>query len=663
MRTLQYGVWKGVKYDNTAGGEAAPAGLPLGELAQFNPGNPVDALVAGDGFLVFDAGLSLAALLLAYYRRAREASCGRCTPCRIGSVLIEESLARAAAGDGAGVDWERLGEAAAQMRATSLCGLGRTAPAALAGALAHFRERLASGGGSAPGDVYMTMTAPCVEACPSHVNIPRVLDYVRDGHDELACGALLRHYPLVGVCGRVCVRPCEKACRRRRLDAAVMIKDVKRYVADAAGVGALFKGASPAPDPTKGRVAVVGAGPAGVNCAYHLLLRGYPVDVYDKDERAGGMALRGIPPYRLPKGVVADEAGVIESLGGRYRFGQRLGGDFTLDDLFARGYSAVFLAFGCARGSYLGLPGEDAAARGYLNGIDFLAAAQKADEAGSALRIEGDVAVVGCGNVAMDCCRTARRVAGGAVHLIYRRTEKEAPADPEEIAAARDEGVIFHFLTNPVSLETEGGRVCGLTLAKVRLAERDARGRRGVRAVEGSEFELPCGTVIAAVGQKTDPAAVAACGGVAPDRRGNVAAGPGLMTSRPGVFAGGDCATGPLTLISAMAQGERAAAAIDAYLTGGGAGFEPRERMHAIIGRLGLLGDGDEDFALCKSQRAPVPQVPPAGREGSFREVEQALDAAEAARQAGRCMRCYRLIAAATPRPVPGKRETPWKLQ
>ncbi len=655
-KKILYGVWKGVKYDNIKGGNAAPEGLALDRIASFNPGNPVEALVCNFGFLVFERGVSLAGILYRYYRLLRENSCGRCTPCRTGSFLIEGALKDLIEGRGESVDWSHILESAMQMRLTSLCGIGRTSPEAIIGALAFFRNQLFGDAEPHKGDMYMTVTAKCIEACPAHVNIPRYIDYVRDGHPDLAEGVLLHHYPLVATCGRVCVRPCEKACRRNYVDRAVAIKDIKRYVSDNAGAGIsdLFHGIRPMTDYSKASVAVVGAGPAGLNCAYHLLLKGYPVDIYDKDVKAGGMALRGIPPYRLPKGLLQKETDAIAELGGEWHFGQRLGRDFTVSSLFDDGYGAVFLGIGCAEGAYLGLPDEDRTLLGYRNGIDFLLEIEKGVADGLPPRIHGDVVVVGCGNVAMDCCRTAKRIASGRVHVVYRRTEDQASADKEEIEAAKLEGVEFHFLTNPVKILSEDGHVSGLRLTEMEIVGRDSRGRPSVRPKHGSEFDVSCSTVIAAIGQKLERNVFTDADGVLLDRWGNISVSPALATSRPGVFAGGDCATGPTTLIGGLAQGARAANSIDEYLSRGSVGFTPRSRMGEIIRDLKLLEDGAPRVPVLKKPRHSVPTIPVGDRECNFREVDLTFSDDVARYEAERCMRCYRMYAVATPRPIPG---------
>lgn len=665
MPKVSYGVWKGVRYDNRNGEVAEPPDLPLDELFNFNPGNPIAGFIGSQGFLVFDPDVSLAAMLERYYAEARANSCGRCTPCRTGSILLALATEAAAQGKADTVDWEHMMESAKQMAETSLCGVGRTTPAALIGALTYFRKELFGNKGF-KGDVFTTMTAKCVEACPAHVNIPRYIDYVRDGHPDLADGVLLLDYPMVACLGRVCARPCEKACRRNAVDTSVAIKDIKRYIGDHAGASTsqLFHNLEPMTDPTKASVAVVGAGPAGLNCAYHLLMKGYPVDIYEKDIQAGGMALRGIPPYRLPKKILQDETDAVAELGGRWYWQQALGRDFTINDLFKRGYGAVFIGIGCAKGAYLGLPDEDTTIEGYRNGIDFLLEVEKNVGEGKTTPLEGDVVVVGCGNVAMDCCRTAVRLTHGKVHVVYRRTEKNASADHEEIVAAKEEGIEFHFLTNPVELISKDGKLTGVKLTKMQLGEKDARGRAKVTPVEGSEYILPCTTLIAAIGQKLDKSSLSEDDGILLSRWGTISVNAALGTSRPGVFAGGDCVTGPTTLIDGLAEGKLAASTIDEYLTRGSVGFTPRVRMHDLIKRCKLLENDDPDVPERKIARATLKTIPIKFRDHSFREVDQTLTTEAVRLETERCMRCYRLFAVVTPRPIPGnEQEKPASLK
>ena len=662
MDELIYGVWEGRAYDNRRRLEGeAPEGLPLSEFLSFNNGNPAAGFVGPQGFLMFDNRVTLADVLLNYYRRTKELSCGRCTPCRAGSVLICEALEKACAGEGESVDWDRIQLVAEQMAETSLCGVGLSTPAALLGALKHFPELLRQ----APvmpvtrRDFFSVATAPCIEACPANVNVPRYIDYIRDGHPELSTGVLLRHYPLVGSCGRVCVRPCETACARNHVDGAVAIKDLKRYAADHVGstMADLFKKDEIPDTPVSKRVAVIGAGPAGINCAYHLLRKGHHVDVFEAEDYAGGMARLGIPAYRLPNHLLETETEVIERLGGHYHYNCALGRDYTIDSLFRRGYDAIFLGVGCALGQYLNLPNEDQAAHGYLKGLDFLLAIEHHQSRHEDIELDGDIVVVGCGNVAMDCCRTARRLMKGhrRVTVSYRRTRASAPADPEEITAAIDENIHFEFLTAPVEVMVEEGRVIGLKLIRMQEGEPDASGRRSVKPIAGSEFIVPCRYVIAAIGQKLDDSVFSEADGIKLTKRGTIEVDESLQTSREGVFAGGDAAAGPTSLIWGMAQGQDAANAIHEYLMTHTPGFNARRRMSRLIKEANLLGTCAPERAVVLQPRQVMSHLAPQARVQNWDEVEHGFTDQEAWAEAKRCMRCYRLFGVSTLKPIPGK--------
>ena len=662
MDELIYGVWEGRAYDNRRRLEGeAPEGLPLSEFLSFNSGNPAAGFVGPQGFLMFDNRVTLADVLLNYYRRTKELSCGRCTPCRAGSLLICEALEKACAGEGESVDWDRIQLVAEQMAETSLCGVGLSTPAALLGALKYFPELLRQ----APvmpvtrRDFFSVATAPCIEACPANVNVPRYIDYIRDGHPELSTGVLLRHYPLVGSCGRVCVRPCETACARNHVDGAVAIKDLKRYAADHVGstMADLFKKDEIPDTPVSKRVAVIGAGPAGINCAYHLLRKGHHVDVFEAEDYAGGMARLGIPAYRLPNHLLETETEVIERLGGHYHYNCALGRDYTIDSLFRRGYDAIFLGIGCALGQYLNLPNEDQSAHGYLKGLDFLLAIEHHQSRHEDIELDGDIVVVGCGNVAMDCCRTARRLMKGhrRVTVSYRRTRASAPADPEEITAAIDENIHFEFLTAPVEVMVEEGRVIGLKLIRMQEGEPDASGRRSVKPIAGSEFIVPCRYVIAAIGQKLDDSVFSEADGIKLTKRGTIEVDESLQTSREGVFAGGDAAAGPTSLIWGMAQGQDAANAIHEYLMTHTPGFNARRRMSRLIKEANLLGTCAPERAVVLQPRQVMSHLAPQARVQNWDEVEHGFTDQEAWAEAKRCMRCYRLFGVSTLKPIPGK--------
>lgn len=666
-----FGFWKGCRLDRRSNPSGTlPGGFPLDEVREFNRGNPVTSLISSAGFLIFQGAEALPLVLFAYYDNIRRMSCGRCTPCRAGSILICEALKKAVLGLGSTVDWEEIRTLARQMELTSLCGIGASTTAALIGAIDHFVDDLKTT--EPAGDPAALLeekryasaaTAPCIEACPANVNVPRYIDYIRDGRPQLAEGVLMERYPLVGTCGRVCVRPCEKACARRFVEAPVAIKDLKRFAADHAGapVSHLF-----APEEALGsdkkKVAVVGAGPAGITCAYHLLQMGHAVDVFDMEEEAGGMARWGIPAYRLPRMELAGETDVVKALGGNYVFGKKLGRDFSVESLLQDGYSAVFLGIGCALGQYLNLPDEDQSAEGYLKGLDFLLEVEHSQKnPGGPAPLQGDVVVIGCGNVAMDCCRTARRLLkSGRVIVAYRRIEASAPADPEEIKAARAEGVEFEFLSAPKRIIVEDGRVVGIELVRMYQTEPDQSGRRGVKPIAGSEFVIPCSTVIASIGQKMDASVFSPEDGIRLSRWNTIETKADYTTSRKGVFAGGDAAVGAQTLILAMAHGEGAARSIDAYLKSGEAAFFPRKRLSRIIRKADLLGQCRPEKGYPHAERFEVPMLDARKRieETPWEEVEFGMTDSDGWKESKRCMRCYRLIGVTTRDPIPGTEPT-----
>ncbi|TVQ35714.1 MAG: oxidoreductase [Geminicoccaceae bacterium] len=661
MSEVTYGVWDGVVYDNRGGVNGEGPHFPgLSNFDEFDDGNPIRAFVADRGFIIFDSTVSLLDTFHRQLAQAANESCGKCTPCRIGTVLVRDALDAMRRGEPSPLDLDQIFALADQMTQTSMCGLGQTCSRALRAAIREFRDVFEDEIRTAPAPsqhAMSYMTAPCIEACPSRINVPRYIDYIKDGKPAHSLGVILQKYPMAATCGRVCVRFCEMACRRKFVDEAVGIKTLKRYVADQqTGPNALVFGRDLIREPLGAnmRVAVVGAGPAGISCAYHLLLHGYRVDILEAMEEAGGMAARGIPSYRLPKDVLHAETDVITALGGRFLFNKALGRDFSLDDLFARGYRAVFLALGCQEGTHLGIENEDPTLQGYRSGVGFLL--QVHDHVAGALRValEGDVVVVGGGNVAMDCARSALRMGAASVHVLYRRTRPDMPADAGEVQAAEAEGVVFHFLTNPKRIIAENGRVVGVELMDMAAGEPDAEGRSKVEPVPGSERTVSCNTLIAAIGQQVREGVISPEDGIAFDRWNCIRVNPDdLSTSRTGVFAGGDCATGPSTLIHAMAAGLKATRSIDDHIRLGRVRFRPRSRMRRLLNDNTMLAEDAVELPVKPQYRAHHPELDAAVRSQMFEEVEQTISIEAAYREANRCMRCYRIYSVITERAIP----------
>lgn len=661
MAKVIYGVWEHQVTDNREKRYFEIEETPeLKNFDQFDPGNPIKAFFGGKGFFVFSRELNLLDAAIQYMEQAARESCGKCTPCRVGTHILSSKLAELAQTSGSKVALDEIATIAEHIKTTSLCGLGQTATVALLEILHHFPDELLravhsyDAANRQPG--YTTMTAPCIEECPAKVEVPRYIDYIKDGKFTHSVGVVLQKYPMAATCGRVCVRFCEMACRRTMVDSAVGIKVLKRFVADREKYVTDQWFSRDLIEELKSddlRVAIIGAGPAGISAAYHLLLRGYHVDVFEAMTEPGGMAAVGIPEYRLPKeAILRKEISIIESLGGKIFYNKRMGQDFTLKNLYEKGYKAVFLGVGAHQGKALGIPGEGRSLKGYNTGVKFLLFINHYHiNIGIPMDLGEKMVVIGGGNVALDCARSALRMGVKEVHLVYRRTKDDIPADREEVDAAEKEGVIFHYLTHPTKLLTEDKVVKGIELIQMRLGEPDASGRCQVIPVEGSEFVMDCDFVVPAIGQMVDHSFLTPGDGISLSNRGLIEADPNtMMTSHTGVFAGGDAVTGPATLIEAMAQGERAARSIDDYLTYGRVRFNPRDRMSQLLASIRDMDKQGLQVPVRNQYRVTVKELDPEVRKRLFEEVEKPISVEEAYREANRCMRCYRIYSVITER-------------
>ena len=395
-------------------------------------------------------------------------------------------------------------------------------------------------------------TAPCREACPAGIDVPRYVRHIREGHFEKALAVIRERIPFPFVCGYACVHPCETKCARAQFDEPVAIRMLKKAAAENGG----RKPAVIARRPSTGKkVAVIGSGPCGLTAAYYLSGQGHRVTVYEALPLPGGMLRYGIPEYRLPEEIVDREITMIREAGVEIVTGARVS---SAESLREKGFDAVLVATGAWKPVRMGIPGEDSP--GVIDGIVFL----KQVNAGKAPEIGRKVVVVGGGNTAIDAARAAVRC-GAAVSLLYRRTRTEMPAANEEVAEALDEGVHIEYLTAPVGIGK--GRA---TCIRMQLGDADASGRRAPVPIPGSEYEMAFDTLIAAIGQSADAAAVHLEG----PKNGTIPVDPGsLTTPKRGIFAGGDAVTGPSTIIEAIAQGRLACASIDRFL--GGTGIIP----------------------------------------------------------------------------------------
>ena len=420
--------------------------------------------------------------------------------------------------------------------------------------------------------------SPCIKGCPVEIDIPAFIKLINAGKRREALEKIKEKNNLPAVCGRVCPQEdqCEVVCVLNKKGIPVNIGALERYAADFESVRSQELGVRskklPTPNsqlPTK--VAVVGSGPAGLTCAADLAKMGYQVTLFESLHLPGGVLIYGIPEFRLPKQIVHNEVEYIKSLGVDLKTDVLIGNTYTLKDLFEEGFKAIFIGVGAGLPQFLGIPGENLdrvySANEFLTRANLMKA-YKFPEYTTPLSLGKKVAVIGGGNVAMDCARVALRL-GKEVVLVYRRTENEMPARKEEVQNAKDEGIPFKILTQPVKiLGDEKGFVNGLECIQMELGQPDESGRRRPVPLKNSNFVLGVDTVIVAIGQNPNPLLRRATPGLKTNDDGTISVDENLMTSLPGVFAGGDIISGADTVISAMGAGKKAARAIDSYVKG-----------------------------------------------------------------------------------------------
>ncbi len=464
--------------------------------------------------------------------------------------------------------------------------------------------------------------SPCKAACPSHVHVQGYLALARQGKYREALDLIRKDCALPSVCGRVCVRFCERDCARAAVDEAVAINDVKWFLSEQDDESVPEK----APDKNR-KVAVIGAGPGGLSCAYYLALNGYTAVIFEKEDEPGGVLRYGIPEYRLPRAVLKRDIDHIERCGVEIRCGSGLGPDLTLDDLRSQGFEAFFVAAGCSTGAKLELPGEDAG--GVEQGVEFLKAAAKGANAGQGRR----AAVIGGGNVAVDAARTLVRQGADDVVILYRRSREEMPAYEEEVDGAVEEGVRIEFLVAPTELIVdESNRVTGVKLVRMELGPPDASGRRRPVPIDGSDCTVDADMVVPAIGQMIEATLWDHLAGVEPSRRNTVETEPLTgATSIPDVFAGGDMSTGPRTVIEAIAAGKEAAESIRRYLEG----EDIREGRDTALPKAEPRTSGVERRARRRKDEVPAEE-----RRTSFAETHKGFveDAVKA--ESDRCLNC-----------------------
>jgi NADH-quinone oxidoreductase subunit F len=590
--------------------------------------NELGAIMGSGGLVVMDEDSCMVDVAKFFLEFVLEESCGKCTPCRVGTKRMHEILDRITTGKGKEDDIDKLLDLGDWIKKTSLCGLGQSAPNPVLSTIRYFRHEYESHikENKCPSGVCSHIVrAPCQSACPAGVDVPGFVSLIGEKRYDEALKLHRERNPFAAVCARVCFHTCEVKCRRSTIDEPISIRGLKRYMADqeiTVQVPEIRENEANA----KRKIAIVGAGPAGLSCAYFLARLGYKPKVFEAEFRPGGMLVQTIPAYRLPREVLAREIRMIESMGVDIFTGMKLGRDFTLDSLRDEGFEAAFIGVGAPVGIKPSIPGIDS--EGVVDALKFL---QTYNLRGS-VPIGKAVIVVGGGNAAIDAARTAIRLGAVQVDIVYRRTKEEMPAWAEEIDAALEEGINLYTLTNPKEILTAKGKVSGVKCIKMKLGSFDSSGRR--RPVESDEqFVLEADQLIVATGQTLDCEALTTGYRLSTNDNSRIACNSLTgQTSVSWIFSGGDAVTGPSSVIEAVAGGERAAIGIDTLLNGKSNEFWRKEKVPDTF--------FDPDADPEPYPRAHMRLLDAERRRHNFDEVELVWAEGESIRQAKRCLRC-----------------------
>jgi len=631
------GIPKGKKF------KAAQLGGPSGGCIPVQHLNaPVDyekvaelgAIMGSGGLIVMNEDNCSVDMARFFMDFCQDESCGKCTPCREGTKRMLEILTNITQGKGKEGDIELLEQMAPIIKDASLCGLGQTAPNPVLSTLRYFRDEYEE-------HIHQKycraavcsalFKSPCQNTCPIEMDIPAYIALIRAERFEDAYKVLLRTNPFPSVCGRVCDHKCQSKCRRGKMDEPIAIKFLKRFIADNAPRPEL----EPVPATRKEKIAVIGAGPAGLTAARDLALRGYKVTIFEELSTPGGMLRWAIPAYRLPRNILDREIDDIRSLGVEIKCNTRVGREITFAKV-SKQFDYVYLAPGAHKSQKMGVDGENTA--GVYGGVEFLRDFNANEEAWlkGEKKLGSKVAVIGGGNSAIDAARCAARL-GADVTILYRRLRQDMPAAVEEIEAAEHEGIKIEYLVAPTKIVSVKGKVTGLSCERMKLGDFDKSGRKRPIPIKGSVFTLNFDTVIAAIGQVPDLSFVPKKSSIRVNKWDcfDLAEGSKSQTTDAQFYAGGDAVTGPDTVIGAIAAGHQAAKDIDAAIRMKNS--EPAYEMPAEE-KIDIPFIIDEDSE--ESPQMKMPELDGSSRKLSFEEVELGFTAEEAIKEATRCLRC-----------------------
>ncbi len=641
LGTIVYDIGGGIPKDKKfkAAQLGGPSGgcIPVQHLnaaVDYEKVAELGAIMGSGGLIVMNEDKCAVDMARFFMDFCQDESCGKCTPCREGTKRMLDILTRITQGKGKEGDIELLEEMAAVIKNAALCGLGQTAPNPVLSTIRYFRkeyEQHIRDHRCVAAVCSAMFKSPCQHTCPIEMDIPSYIALVRAERFDDAYKILLQTNPFPSVCGRVCDHKCQTKCRRGNLDEPIAIKFLKRFITDNAPRPQI----EPVPVTRKERIAVVGAGPAGLTAARDLAIRGYKVTVFEELNKPGGMLYWGIPSYRLPRNILDGEIDDIRKLGVEIRLNTRIGKDIPVAQL-QKDYDYIYLATGAHKSQKMGVPGEDM--KNVFGGVEFLRDFNANEDKWfkGKLSLGKNVAVIGGGNSAIDAARVALRL-GANVTILYRRLRQDMPAAEEEIKAAEEEGIKIEYLVAPLKIEGNRGKVNSITCQRMKLGDFDSSGRKRPVAVENSEFTLNVDAVIAAIGQVPDMSFMDTKSGVEINKWDcyNVGNVYKSRTANPKFFAGGDAVTGPDTVIAAIADGHQAADDIDTAIRK--VNNEPAYEKPAQE-KIDVPLVIDEEST--ETPQSHMPEMNPEKRKMSFAEVELGFNREGAIKEACRCLRC-----------------------
>ncbi len=631
------GIPKGKKFKAAQLGGPSGGCIPVQHLnasVDYEKVAELGAIMGSGGLIVMNEDSCAVDMARFFMDFCQDESCGKCTPCREGTKRMLEILTNIAHGKGKEGDIELLEEMAAVIKDASLCGLGQTAPNPVLSTIRYFRKEYEDHIRHHRCDAAVCTSlfkSPCQHTCPIEMDIPSYISLIRAERFEDAYKILLRTNPFPSVCGRVCDHKCQSKCRRGKMDESIAIKFLKRFITDNAPRPAI----SLVPATRKEKIAVVGAGPAGLTAARDLALRGYKVTVFEELSEAGGMLRWAIPAYRLPRNILANEIADITALGVEIKCNTRVGKDISFEAI-KDGFDYVYLAPGAHKSQKMGVEGEDL--NGVFGSVEFLRDFNVNEEAWvkGSKTLGAKVVVIGGGNSAIDAARVALRL-GADVTILYRRERKDMPAAIEEIVAAEEEGIKFEYLVAPLKIAGKDGKLTSITCERMTLGEFDRSGRKKPVAIAGSEFTLSVDAIVSAISQVPDLSFIPKDSGISINKWDafDLAQGSLSRTTHAEFFAGGDAVTGPDTVIAAIAAGHQAAKDMDAAirLVNGEA---PYQEVAEETIDIPLIIDEDSEEA----PQGKMPELHGPTRKLSFVEVELGYTKEDAIKEAIRCLRC-----------------------